>query len=68
MDALHKLENEVIQCVCVEKLAYNLKHMCCAQFESDSKPRAMFSADRLEVKRLDKLPTSCHSPIFERSL
>ena len=25
MDALHKLENEVIRCVCVENLAYNLK-------------------------------------------
>ena len=25
MDAVHKLENEVIQCVCVENLAYNLK-------------------------------------------
>ena len=25
MDALHKLENEVIQLICVENLAYNLK-------------------------------------------
>ena len=68
MDALHKLENEVIQCVCVENLAYNLKRMCCAHFKSDSRPRAMFSADRLDVKNLDKLPTSCHSLIFERCL
>ena len=25
MDALHKLEHEAIQCVCVRNLAYNLK-------------------------------------------
>ena len=42
--------------------------MCCSHLKSDSKPQAMFSADRLEVKKLDKLPTSCHSPIFEKCL
>ena len=30
MDALHKLENEVIQCVCVENLVNNLKNACVA--------------------------------------
>ena len=25
MDALHKLENEVMRCVCVENVAHNLK-------------------------------------------
>ena len=44
MNALHKLENEVMQFVCVENLAYNLKT------QSDSKPQTMFSVDRLEVK------------------
>ena len=50
MDALHKLENEVMQFVYVENLAYNLKLMYCTHLKTDSKPQAKFSADRLEVK------------------
>ena len=50
MDALQQLENEVMQLICVENLAYNLKRMCCTHLKSDFKPQAMFSADRLEVK------------------
>ena len=44
MNALRKLENEVMQFDCVENLAYNQKT------QSDSKPQTMFSVDRLEVK------------------
>ena len=50
MDALHKLENEVMQLTCDENVAYILKRMCCTHLKSDSKPQAMFSADPLEVK------------------
>ena len=40
MDALHELENEVMQFVCVENLAYDLKRICCTH---DSNTQATFS-------------------------
>ena len=46
MDASHKLENEVMRRVCVK----NLAHKCCTHLKSDSKSRAVFLADRLEIK------------------
>ena len=45
----NKMDDDM-QLVCVENLAYNLKCICCIHRKNDSKPQAMFSADRLEVK------------------